>query len=56
MYFDQIRLVGTRYVKGNWGFPFVASFLVLLLAAAILLTAKTIATSLKTQQHVHILL
>ena len=44
MYFNQVRIVGTRYVKGNWGFPFIASFLVLLLAAAIMLTAKTTAT------------
>jgi len=37
--------VGTRIVKGNWGFPFIASFLVLLLAAAIMLAAKTTAIS-----------
>jgi hypothetical protein len=34
-YFKQIREQTLRYVKGNWGFPFITAFLILLFAAAL---------------------
>jgi hypothetical protein len=38
MYFNQVRLVVTRYVKGNWGFRFVALFMLFLFLASVLST------------------
>jgi hypothetical protein len=35
--YKQVRLVVKRYVKGNWGYPFIAGFIVLLFTAAVLL-------------------
>jgi hypothetical protein len=40
-YFSQIHLLFKRYVKGNWGYPFIAGFIVLLSASAVLLAAGT---------------
>lgn len=36
-YFSQILIVFKRNVKEDWGFPFIAGFITLIFAAAILL-------------------
>ena len=36
-YINKIQLILKRYLKGNWGFPFIVTFLLLLLAAAVFL-------------------
>lgn len=38
IYFNQIQIVVKRYVKGNWGVPFIAGFILLLFVAAVLLS------------------
>ncbi len=35
----RIKLATERYLKRNWGLPFIACFILLLLSAAILLAA-----------------
>ena len=37
--FKQVQLVVKRYVKGNWGYPFIGGFILLLFTAAVLLAA-----------------
>jgi hypothetical protein len=44
VYLKQVRIVVKRYVNGNWGFPFIAGFMVLLFSAAVLLTVKDLAS------------
>jgi Na+/phosphate symporter len=37
--FKQVQQVVRRYTIGNWGFPFIGGFIVLLFTAAVLLVA-----------------
>jgi hypothetical protein len=38
-YFNQIQQVVMRHYNGNWGFPFIGGFIVLLCIAAVLSAA-----------------
>ena len=37
-----MKAVTKRYLRGNWGFPFIVSFLLLLLSAAVVFAAGLI--------------
>jgi hypothetical protein len=37
--FKQVQRVVRQYAKGNWSFPFIGGFIVLLFTAAVLLAA-----------------
>lgn len=41
-YFKQIQRKTKRYASSNWGFPFIAAFLILLFTASVFLAANLV--------------